>query len=148
MGAMLFGVVVALAPNQFAQREIAARGSVPPRRSRAGQSVEQGETMKIRLKVNGKSLEATLKTRRDDARFRFIVAADAHDARSVRSRKVWSSGESHFGLWRADPKAIRSGKSFIGPRGRTSRFSIAMTGRRFRHPASLSSARWNPEWKR
>jgi len=85
---MLFGVVVALAPTSSLTREIAARGSVAPRRSRAGHPLKQGETMKIRLKVNGKSLEATLKQGETTRDFVFIVAADAHDARSVRSRKV------------------------------------------------------------
>jgi hypothetical protein len=56
-GATLLAVAMALAPSQLALGADRGASSKEP----GGRSVAQGETMKIRLKVNGKSLEATLR---------------------------------------------------------------------------------------
>ena len=58
---MLLAFAVALAPNQFALG--AARGASVSASSKGpgGTSAQQGEAMKIRLKMNSRSLEATLR---------------------------------------------------------------------------------------
>ncbi len=58
---MLFAFVVAVAPNQFAHGGDRGAGLSASSMGPGGTSVQQGEPMKISLKVNGKSLEATLR---------------------------------------------------------------------------------------
>ena len=58
---MLFAFVVAVAPNQFAHGGDRGAGFSASSMGAGGASVLHGETMKIRLKVNGKSLEVTLR---------------------------------------------------------------------------------------
>jgi hypothetical protein len=58
---MLLPFVLALAPNQFAHGGDRGAGFSASSMGPGGTSVQQGEPMKIRLKVNGKSLEVTLR---------------------------------------------------------------------------------------
>ncbi len=58
---MLFAFVVAVAPNQFAHGGDQGAGLSVSSMGPGGTSVQQGEPMKVSLKVNGKSLEATLR---------------------------------------------------------------------------------------
>jgi hypothetical protein len=52
---------VAVAPNQFAYGGVRGAGFSASANGSGGTSAQQGETMKIRLKVNGKSLEVMLR---------------------------------------------------------------------------------------
>ena len=58
---MLFAFAAAVAPNQFAHGGDRGAGFSASSMGPGGASVLQGETMKTRLKVNGKSLEVTLR---------------------------------------------------------------------------------------
>jgi hypothetical protein len=64
----------------------------------------ESEMIKVRLKVNGSSLEATLKQHETARDFLSLLPLTLTMRDLFGREKIWSSAESHFGVRRADPE--------------------------------------------